>query len=104
MKPAIASLSLAVGLLVAIGSFNTSRDARLEGCKAAYHNMIDQPQAFDGPIAKEFAETMRKYPGECRPEADNVDTVNALLGGGLVAFFLYLFLLLVGKFCRWAEN
>lgn len=96
--------ALTVGFAVTIGSFNMSKDARLESCNSAYHNMIDAPQAASGSFAAQFADTRRAFPGECRPEADNVDMANALLGGLIVTFFAYLFFLLVGKFCRWAER
>lgn len=96
--------ALALGMAVTIGSFNMSKDARLESCNSAYHNMIDAPRADSGSFAAQFEDTQRAYPGECRPNADNNDMANSLLGGLLVAFAAYLFFLLVGKFCRWAEN
>lgn len=104
MRVIPAILALGVGVLVTGGSMDMSRQSHLEECASAYHAMIDAPQAASGSFAQRFESVRKAYPGPCQLNADEQDALNAMIGGGIIAFITYIFLLLIGKLCRWAER
>ena len=105
MKAIPAAIGLAVAILVGAASLNWSEQANSESCSLRAANMQapSQAAADDLPSA-EFRQFLRDHPGLCQPQLSFDQKLDAALGGVMVGFIVYVFLLLFGKFHRWVAK
>jgi len=106
--PAIV-IALLIGGAAMAGSIGMSASSKADDCRA-YKARIEslsqsqRPPIADSSPAARFQATEREYPGPGCENVNALDIANAVIGGGIIGLISLIFLLLFGKFVRWAER
>jgi|SRR6185437_1235036 len=96
MKPSLATLSLAIGLIVSAAGLYQSRDSQADACQALMREASAAAQAPIDPKASErlgftpMAQFSKVYPQSCQPPNTEADVSGCMIGGALAALLTYL--------------